>query len=153
MNPAACAIAAARSTSSAFAPESSAMFSRIDVANRKLSWKTIDAELRSDPGSASRRSTPPSPHRPLGRIVETNEQLGEHRLAGPRHPDDGHRLVGLHVERHALEDPRAADGIRQRVDPDIERTVRERHGRHRRLDPDGMFQDSLDPIVGHHRTG
>ena len=59
MNRSAEAIRAAASTASSSAPESSAMFSRTFVENRKLSWNTIAVDRRSEAGSASRRSMPP----------------------------------------------------------------------------------------------
>ncbi len=68
---------------------------------------------------------PAQPDRPLGRVREPHEQLGDRRLPGSRRTDEGHGLVGSDLERHAVEDPGFSVRTRDGSHRDAERTVRE----------------------------
>ena len=105
---------AARSTASSFAPESSAMFSRIVVANRKLSWNTIETARRSACGSTCRRSTPPIRTVPSSGSASRTSSCARVLLPPPGRAHDRDGFLGRDLAGTRRSAPRRRRGGRRR---------------------------------------
>ena len=79
------------------------MLSATLAVKRKLSSATKAISERSCSRSTSRTSTPSTRTVALARVVQPRDQRDEARLAGPRRPDQRHRLAGVDLERDVVQ--------------------------------------------------